>query len=240
MNHAPVRSFLQIFALCILFLSSCEKDENQITFEFIHRVGTETLEFDTIRYVNAYGNTFSVVTLKYFISNIILQKTDGGSLLIDEEHYIDASDNTTTSFIPLLKIPVGTYSRISFVFGLDTLKNVSGWFTNPPESKMEWPLGMGGGYHYLKLEGKLNATGLIKSYQAHMGQLKGMPYYISVDLPESSFNIDGDDVNIQIIMDINKWWVNPNTLDLNDITGIMGNGSIQQQLKENGNDVFSK
>ena len=91
----------------------------------------------------------------------------------------------------------------------------------------------------MKLEGKHISGKLIKSYQAHTGPLDGRPYYFYVMLKGSSFTIDGKDKVIEINMDINRWWINPNTLDLNDITSIMGNHGIQQQLKENGADVFS-
>ena len=40
-------------------------------------------------------------------------------------------------------------------------------------------------------------------------------------------------------MNINNWWVNPNMLDLNTMSGIMGNQQMQIKLKENGNDVFT-
>jgi hypothetical protein len=40
-------------------------------------------------------------------------------------------------------------------------------------------------------------------------------------------------------MDINKWWQDPNTIDLNDITMVMGNQEIQQILHDNGENVFS-
>ena len=228
-----------------IIVSSCKKDkgditadEYQVTFNFIHKVGVETVEFDTIRYINALGNNYSIATLKYVVSNITLHKPGGAILLFDEEHYVDATNITTFSFIPASKVPAGTYSQVSFIFGLDTTKNITGWFLNPPESHMEWPVLMGGGYHYLKLEGKYDSSGLIKSYQAHTGQSMGTPYFIQVTLPESSFTVDGQNVVIQIIMGINKWWVNPNTLDLNKITSIMGNSTIQLQLKENGADVF--
>jgi hypothetical protein len=39
-------------------------------------------------------------------------------------------------------------------------------------------------------------------------------------------------------MDINKWWQDPYTLDLNEITMVMGNQEIQQKLHDNGMNVF--
>jgi hypothetical protein len=239
-----ITGIIALFAFVTLS-SSCKKKDDaaaaqyQVSFYFAHKVGSESLQFDTIRYINAFGNHYSIATLKYFISNITLHKSGGGTLIYDEEHYVDATDSSTFIFIPADKIPPGNYSGISFIYGLDTIKNVTGRFLNPPESEMEWPVPMGGGYHYMKLEGKHDSSGVIKNYQAHTGQLMGIPYFINVTLPASSFTITGQGAEVRIVMDINEWWMNPNILDLNDITGIMGNGFFQQQLKENGADVFS-
>lgn len=232
-------AFYFIVSMFTKYEDDITEDEYQVTFNFIHKVGDETMEFDTIRYFNEFGNKYSVATLKYFISDITFHKPDGETFIFDEEHYVDAVDKTTLSFIPTSKVPSGMYSHVSFIFGLDTTKNVTGRYPNPPENKMEWPVVMGGGYHYLKLEGKFDSSGLIKSFQAHSGQLNGAPNFIVITDSVSSFVVGGNDVVIQIVMDINKMWINPNTLDLNDISSIMGNSTIQQQLKENGADIFS-
>jgi hypothetical protein len=46
-------------------------------------------------------------------------------------------------------------------------------------------------------------------------------------------------MTLTVKMDINKWFESPNTLDLNDITSIMGNQPMQEKIKANGADVFS-
>ncbi|MCP4457755.1 MAG: hypothetical protein GY816_06985 [Cytophagales bacterium] len=222
--------------------SSCNEDENNrvsLSFEFAHKIGDETLEFDEIKYTNAAGNEYSVVTLKYFISDITLHRSGGEAVLIDEAHYIDATDTTTLSFAMEDEISSDDYSQISFVFGLNETKNIAGSFPNAPESNMEWPLAMGSGYHYMKLEGKFDSSGDIENYQCHTGPTMGNQYCVDVVLSESSFTAIGNDLTIQIVMDINSWWKNPNTLDLSDVTMIMGNETMQQNITENGAGVFS-
>jgi hypothetical protein len=245
-----MKSFLFKFliALCIIsaaIVSSCKKQGDEISpvayqvrFLFSYKVGSYPLKFDTIRYFNEFGNKYSVITLKYFISKIALHRTDGGILLFNEDNYIDASDTSTLTFVPSGKATPGMYTSINFNFGLDSLENVTGCFLNPPENKMEWPPDIGGGYHYMKLEGKFDSAGVIKNYQCHTGQLMGVPYYIKISLPVT-FSVRDHDVTIQIIMDINEWWKNPNTLDLNNVTEIMMNPVYQRYIQENGADVFS-
>lgn len=237
---------LLIFLLAIEF-TSCKKDEDkttlptdsvQVNFTFNHRVGSAELQFDTIIYENAFGNIYSVSTLKYIISDFTFHKTDGTSFKIDDEHYVDARDENTLLFTPGDKVAPGTYNSISFIFGLNEEKNVLGLFPNPPENNMEWPLPMGGGYHYMKLEGKHNLSGTINNFQAHTGPTMGAMNYIEITLPVSDLVIQGTQMTIGLKMDINHWWDNPNMLDLNTITAIMGDQEMQVMLQANGADVF--
>jgi hypothetical protein len=244
------KRYLLLFLLFIivgLLVISCKKDEEddtppptpevEVKFFFSNRVGTSTLNFDQIMYQNEFGNLYSVSTLQYFVSDIKLNKPDGNSVLIDAIHYVDGKDQNTLLFTPPTKVPAVDYSSISFIFGLSEEKNVTGAFPNPPESLMEWPVPMGGGYHYMKLEGKIDNDGVTENYQAHTGPTMGNPYFIEVTLPASAFTAK-DGLIITIGMDINNWWANPNTIDLNDMTSIMMNMDAQQKLKVNGADVF--
>ena len=197
------------------------------------------LIMDTIMYTNLLGNRYSIAALKYFVSNITLHEIHGDSMVINDVPYVDAASRKTCTFTASAKIPGSKFTRLSFVFGLDKTANVSGRFLNPPENRMEWPETMGGGYHYMKLEGKIDSAGEIKNFQAHMGQLNGTPHFITVSLQMPPFEIDNKGVTVQIIMDINEWWCNPNSIDLNNITSIMDNGIIQRQFMENGADAFS-
>lgn len=238
--------FLALIVLCSA--SGCNDDTTpepeppqniQLTFNLQHFVGASPVEFDQLKYTNAYGNAYSVLTLKYFISDIKFEKADGsGKIILDIEQYIDATNAQTTTFTIAGNFPNVEYSSISFVFGLTEEKNITGAFPNPPESNMEWPIPMGGGYHYMKLEGKLDSASMIKNYQAHTGASMGTPYYIDVVLPNSEFEASGNKT-INIGMDINLWWADPNTLDLNNMSAVMGNQAMQQKLKDNGNDVFT-
>lgn len=245
-----MKNFIILFSLAaVLGLFSCtnksddvnpQPAQSSIIFSFNHFVGSQIADFNSIKYTNAYGNMYSIETLKYFVSDIALYTSDGGIVLIDDEHYVDARDESTWVFDPEIKISTGEYIAVSFIFGLNEEKNISGSYTNPPESNMEWPMAMGGGYHYMKLEGKHDSAGVTKNYQAHTGATMGNQNYIRVSLPNSGFIATGAGVQIAFKMNINNWWVSPNTLDLNEITSIMGNQPMQVKLHDNGKeDVFS-
>lgn len=240
---------LLILAVSCTLLTSCKKDSDinippvnfdaQVHFVFSHFVGTDALAFDTIKYTNVAGNNYSVSTLRYFVSDFVLTKDDGSTVLFDEIHYVDATNNSTFTFDPAMITPSGEYTSLSFIFGLTDAKNVTGAFPNPPENAMEWPIPLGGGYHYMKLEGKFDSTALVKNYQAHLGRLMTTPHFINITFDNLSLLVLGSEMTVECKMNINNWWSTPNTLDLNIMTAIMQNETIQQQLKENGADIFS-
>lgn len=231
-----------ILIVFLLSISACKKEENtevQLTLSFNHNIDGETLEFDTIKYTNAYGNKYSVSTLKYFVSDVTLHNEDGTQINFDFIFYVDARDEMTMSYTSANKIPVGNYTSLSFTFGIDSAQNQTGIFPNPPQNLMEWPAAMGGGYHYMKLEGKFDSVNVVKNYQTHTGPTDGIDNSFEVNLTDSQFNCSCENVTIDINMNINNWYVNPNTIDLNTMTMIMGNEQKQLLLKANGSDVFT-
>ena len=237
--------FLMLLAIVV---ASCKKSEDpeptpieytRINIKMKHYVSDQLVDFDNIQYTNAYGNVYSVSRLQYFISDFRLTHSDGTEIFIDEEHYVDGMVPGTHTFTPQFEIPAGDYSSVSFIFGLSEEKNKPGSYPNPPENNMEWPPALGSGYHYMKLEGKVDSAGVINNFQAHTGPTNGNQNFIEVVLPGSSFIAQGDQITLTIKMDINKWWENPNVLDLNQITMVMGNQEVQQELHDNGGDVFS-
>ena len=217
---------------------SCQYDDVSLTVEFVHNVGSTVVDYDTLIYTSNAGNLYTVELLKYFISDIRFHSSAGSDVLIDDIHYIDARETSTTTYLPTTKIKKGSYTHVSFVFGMDENKNTTGLFSNPPEVLMEWPVLMGGGYHMMKLEGRHDSSGVLKSYRAHLGSLNGVPRHVEVTIPNLPFTAENN-LTLTLNMDINKWFESPNAFDMNDIESIMADSTKQAQLWQNGSDVFS-
>jgi hypothetical protein len=239
-----IRLLSTLFAI-ILFIHSCKKDLvnpdviNSVSFDISHNVDGNALQLDNISYVNANNDVFSVINLRYFISNIYLHRGNDSTLLKDY-HYVDIRDVSTLSFTSKQQIINGTYDYISLIIGLNETQNVNGYFVNPPEVNMAWPTPMGGGYHYMQLEGKFDSAGTVKNYNLHTGKLMGAHRYIHMKLSSSYLIATGDDLNVTLTMNINEWLKNPTIYDFN-IYGesIMGNATAQTIAQQNGADVFS-
>jgi hypothetical protein len=224
---------------------SCTYDDTTLEIEFNHSVGSESLVFNNVQYTSASGNTYSVEKLVYLISDIVVYNQNGDSVVVDNEHYVDAEDISTLIFTTSQSLPLGTYTSVKFTFGLNADKNNSGRFPNAPESNMEWPEMIGGGYHFMKLEGKYDslATGNIKNYATHTGSQTMMGNtnlnHFEVVIAQE-FIVEGHDkASIQLNMDINNWYDSP-IYDFNDYdAGIMMSMPTQNIVQENGANVFS-
>jgi len=236
------KTILLISAIAFLF-TSCDKDKaiaTDITINFNHTVNGSDLITNSMTYINEAGENYDVQTLKYLISEITLHSENGSSLLLDEVHFIDISDESTFSFT-YNDVPNNNYTSISFDMGLDTAKNVSNKYVNDDfHTTMFWPEPNGGGYHYMKLEGAYNNDSSF--YNTHTGGTMGGDYSFN-HVENISLTVDNDlgNVTANINMEINNWYNSPNQIEFSSYgMGIMMNMMMQIDIQMNGvTDVFS-
>ncbi len=227
------------------------KDDGSCTYDvnitIVHRVGTSYLGLHKMDFTNAAGNDYEVNALKYFISDIAFKGNDVVDQSVDMERYVDF-ETTSTHSIMINEMPTGTYNAIEFTFGLSQEKNVDDYFNTAPEINMEWPDTLGGGYHYMKLEGKYDSSGTTRDFNIYTGigriisgnDTSFYQNFVTVSLDLNNFTIDDHAWDIELEMDINQWFSNPNTWDFKDWgESIMVNQTAQAGINENGIDVFS-
>ena len=240
---------LLLIAITNIFLfSACQEDEKieyqhpHLKLSVQHRVDSQYLEFDTLKYVNKVGHKYEIQTLKYFISNIHFHKSGGSKTILKGPFYIDAEDASTFSIDEHVDLSNGTYEKISLTFGLDTASNISNTLNSLEEIAMNWPDPMGGGYHYMKLEGSYDSLqlGIKKNFTVHTGAAMGKPYHIDLEIPNSSFKVNDKDISVKIQMNVNEWFTDPNDYDFSTYNlMIMLDMKAQKALKANGKSVFT-
>jgi len=251
-----------LFALVLAaFMAvSCTKPVSygDISVKVGYSVNGEALVIDSLGYINEAGNTYLITEVQWFISKLELKNEQGEwmdlehreadnlfSSPTDQIFYIDTNipESQTLEMAP---IPVGTYKVLRFTFGLDEEYNRSGLFSDPPEANMFWPELLGGGYHYMKLNGKyLNEEGQLSPLAIHLGigqneeNTEFYQNYFTMELP-INFTVAANAENqLNLIMVIDNWFRSPNLFDFQEYGNhIMQNQDAQQALKENGKDVF--
>lgn len=172
------KMFLTFVAL-IIILNSCTHKKTEpepggfLQLNIEHRVQGNLLLVDEFLYTNEAGNQYMVTEIQWFFSEMQLIDAAGNIFTFPETEqvfYVDTDIDATKEIKLKTRIPAGNYNGIRFIFGLNEQKNKSNRFVNPPESFMFWPEYLGGGYHYMKLNGKwINPDGLPEPFNFHLG-----------------------------------------------------------------------
>ncbi len=232
------------------------KEKAEISLNLGYEVNGKSLVTDTLCYENEAGNQFLITEIQWFLSNIELKNEAGDWMMLHQPGLADTLDISRVYYIDtdipesqtLHSSPVKPdhYTAIRFTFGLDESDNQTGLFTDPPESEMFWPDMLGGGYHYMKLNGKyLNSEGRLAPMAIHLGIGQNedctefYQNYFIVELP-IEFNVKANTKNqLDLTMVIDNWFRNPHTIDFNEFgSHIMQNQTAQRLLNGNGKDVF--
>jgi hypothetical protein len=245
-----VKQPLLFVAICLGLLSSCKTDTKEagpqptpvtssMLFKISYAVDAYPLIFDSLMYYNDAGNHYSVTHLEYFLSQISLIKSDSSPVLIKDYQYLNA-DLAKTNQFTITDIPEGNYIGVTFNIGVDAAHNVTGGLPNISENNfMEWPVPMGGGYHFMKFEGDFLRNDTLFGFTLHLGRnenLVKVNMYSPVSLTHST-------MNYTLVMNVNEWFRNPASAPpgydlIVDGSSSMGDSLAMAKLALNGTHVF--
>jgi len=166
-------------------LCSCHKQDAHfktggMEISFVNNAGSHKIALGNTQYVNSSGETFTVGTLKYFVSNIIFTKTTGEKYIVPQDScYFLIDESNAASLKPKLNIPEGNYSALSFMIGVDSLRNTKDLsqrtgVLDPTNAAADMYWTWNSGYIFFKMEG--NSTASIqtdKSFRYHIGLFGG-------------------------------------------------------------------
>ena len=240
---------LPIILLSLTLLAvSCKKKETcgNVAIQVGYSVNGGPLATDSLCYVNEAGNKFLIAEMQWFVSKMAFQTKQGEWVDAHGIFYID-TDIPESQTLEIKSLPVGSYQKLRFTFGLDENDNQTGLFCDPPEANMFWPEALGGGYHYMKLNGKyLDENEQLAPLNIHLGIGQNEDYttfyqnYFTVTLPIDFVVAENAENQLFLTMIVDNWFRNPNLYDFNDWgSAIMQNQAAQQALKENSHDVFT-
>ncbi len=242
-----MRARLLIIVLFALLAAACNKTDGygDLSVNIGYSVNGKALVTDSLCYTNEAGNTFMITEIQWFLSKMELQDERGDWHTSDKIFYIDTNIPESQT-LAVASLPIGRYQTLRFTFGLDEEDNLTGLFSDPPESEMFWPDQLGGGYHYMKLNGKyVGAEGKLHPLAIHLGigqnedLTEFYQNYFTVELP-IDFTIAANTENqLDLTMIVDNWFRDPNTIDFNEFgSHIMQNQTAQRLISGNGNDVF--
>ena len=246
---------LTVLVLSFIFLY-CESDSYDshgpsvyCFINFTHKWNESTVNasnFNTIQYTNAFGNQLSIERLRYLISEIKVTKANGEIIVISNYSLVDLQDESSLKIVSNQSLLPGPYNDISFIFGFTNEANNDGAYPDLNSASWNVPPMLGGGYHYMQLDGKyLNGSGVEVGYNYHAiraAENSGVnPTFVQdtffeVSLGPTTLSNNGE---IRIVMNIAKWFEQPNLWDLNIYNQmLMPNSEAQIMMYENGQNVF--
>ena len=248
-----MKKIASIIFICVtLFSCSDDKDDNvptdaNIAINFTQNwdgANVTSSDFNDIKFTNANGEEMSVERLRYLISNIILENAQGEKTTISNYNLIDVGTDSGLTLDSPGTIPTETYN-LSFTFGFNNEDNYQN-YTDLNSASWNVPAMLGGGYHYMQLEGKfVNDLDVETGYAYHairaannsVTPIVFQDTFIEVDLGEI---IISNNATIEMKMDISQWFKSPNTWDLNILNNmLMPNFDAQVMMFQNGQNVFS-
>ncbi|MGI4867520.1 MAG: MbnP family protein [Janthinobacterium lividum] len=249
-------SALLLVAAPLALFSGCKKDSDtpattgtgSVNFTVQNMASTtsatgtppQALTLNSTVAATSAGETFTVSTFEYYLSNIKFTKSDGTTYAAPDTYFlVDQATPKSMSFtVP--NVPAGDYTGVSFIVGVDAQKT---GLTDPTTftgdlnqaNNMYWS--WNSGHIFLKMEGMLTSTTPNKSLVCHIGGYTA-PYDAVVTAAPS---FGGTKLTVQtsktptiaLKANISKLFDGPNPVTLSSFVGAHMPGTQSVQIAQN-------
>lgn len=234
-----------LFLIAILALSACDKKpvptetptQKNMTINISHVVDEQELLLND-RWYTINGDSIRFTSYAYFISNIKFYNAQGDTFAEPESYHLINQDSAPSKTFTVSGIPYGSYTGVSFLIGVDSIRNVSGAQTGAldPMSGMFWDWNTG--YIMSKLEAEYIYKDRINPLVWHVGGFSGIhnPLRIlHVNLPRTITLSDNSAPQLYLEGNIAEWFKTPTLVRLDDNTNIIA----RTTLVDNYVDMFT-
>lgn len=230
-----MKRLFSAYLFIAVFFIACKPKENSkssLVIDLKHIFGSKNLLIGST-YTNASSEELTISRLDYFISNIKLQKADGSEYIVPQNnsYFLVKLSEKNTQQLSIQDVPLGEYTGISFMIGVDSLRN-----TLEP-SQRTGALDVGGvaegmywswntGYIFLKLEGTSPVVPATQNnqFKFHIGFYGGYNTPTLNNLRTSTINFGTDKLKIQqgksalvhLKVDLAEFFKNPTLIKLSE------------------------
>jgi hypothetical protein len=188
------------------------------------------------------GETFTVSTFEYYLSNIKFTKSDGTTYAAPDTYFlVDQATPKTLSFtVP--SVPAGDYTGVSFIVGVDAQKTgltdpltFTGFLNQAYNMYWTW----NSGHIFLKMEGMLTSASPAKPLTCHIGGWgnNGTPNAIVTAAPSfgsTKLAVRADKApTVALQANVTKLFDGPNPVTLSTFTGVHMPSAQSVQIAQN-------
>ena len=169
---------LGLLLLPLALFSGCKKDSDSlettgsVNFTVRNVAGSQDLALNSTVATTATGETFTLDTFEYYLSNIKFTKSDGTTYAAPDTYFLVNQAKPSSLSFTVPNVPVGDYTGVSFIVGVDAQKT---GLTDPATftgdlnqaNAMYWT--WNSGHIFLKLQGTITSTTPNKPLTCHIG-----------------------------------------------------------------------
>ncbi|WP_149839447.1 MbnP family protein [Chitinophaga agrisoli] len=214
-----------------------------LQLHFTHVVNGRPMALGTTAYMNAAGESFTITMFKYYISNFTLTTTTGQEITLPAAYFLVNESSDSTKRITLPQAPEGTYQRISFMIGVDSIHNMSGAQTGAldPVNGMFWT--WNSGYIMAKLEGNSPVSKQpLNLVEFHIGGFKGASNVlrrVQLNFPQPVKLSAATPATVQLTADAYTWFHLPNAISFKKVASCTTPGTQAAAVADNYRNMFS-
>lgn len=244
--------YIPVTCLCLLVLTgeiACKKSSApapntaSLQLTFTNLVNGQPMTLRNTTYVNAAGESFNITMFKYYVSNFALIGTNGQETTLTPEYFLVNEDSVNTKQITLQELPEGAYRGISFLIGVDSIRNISGAQTGAldPVNGMFWT--WNSGYVMAKLEGTSPVSSMPANLiEFHVGGFKGANNAlrrVALSFPEPIQLGQNGEASIKISADAYTWFDQPNRISFQQLPTCTTPGAQAAAIADNYKQMFT-
>lgn len=245
------RGILGLLIVGAVSLIGCQKEVGSatsatgpVTLAFRNMVGTDPLAFGTV-YTSPFGEAFTVTKFKYYITNIeLLNTTNGRKQAFPDSYFLVDHANPSSQTIRV-DAASGSYNAVSFLVGVDSIRNVSGAQTGALDPLMDMFWTWNSGYIMAKLEGNAPVSTLPNQMiEYHIGGFKGPNSAIRRVTLQFPSGLEREVIrNSTLVIDINTdlraWFQGMHSLSISANPTCTSPGDLASQYADNYSTMFS-
>ncbi len=228
--------FIAASGICFTGKQGKKLPKRQLQLIFTHMIGKEHLVLGNT-FTNIFGENIIVQKFKYYISNFSVTDNTGKITRLPPKYFLVDETDSLSKIISLV-VPDIAISKISFLLGVDSIRNVSGIQTGAldPLKGMFWT--WNSGYIMAKLEGSSTSSTIAGHYFAyHIGGFKHpMNTVRIIDLDVSQNNRC---IEMNISADINQWFKSKSVCKISETPVCHSPGALAMKIADNYSTMFS-
>jgi hypothetical protein len=186
------------------------------------------------------GETFTVSTFEYYLSNIKFTKSDGTTYAAPDTYFLVDQATAKTLNFTVPNVPAGDYTGVSFIVGVDAQKTgltdpatFTGFLNQAYNMYWTW----NSGHIFMKMEGTLTSANPTKPLTCHIGGYTGATNAIVTATPSfgnSKLTVRTDKApTVALQANVAKLFDGPNPVTLSNFTGAHMPGAQSVQIAQN-------